>query len=704
MGEAELEINLRGIPQVLFAGDNVKLTRKGMALLAYVVLEGKTPREKIADLLWGELGEDGANRNLRRELHRLRETPIFAHLETEGAIGLHSYSTNANSSKNELLQGLILTDAPQFMDWLNNQRNQQHQQYLSHLRLTALNTLNLEQRVLIQQEIFTLEPMSESDASALMVTLINLKRTDEATRVYTELTKQLQTIAAKPSAETTQLLEQKNTFESYLEAARAAQENQLPLEALVYFTSALELQKKPQERFLTHQERLNLILATGQFELYPQELSALLESVKGDAQLEARALVIKSGIEFQQLQFANSLESATLALENPLLQKEEQGIAHYYTGVSLLRLGQLVKAEPHLHQALELLSQNAGTERTKVHHGLSQLALQRNDLPEANKHNTAAAELVSQSQDRAMRGNVLSVSGILAMVQGQYDKAMRLLETAKRECQQSQNMAAIPMIMANMAKAQIELGQLPEAIESLEQGLSAARTTGNRTMEGQLLNSLAITHQERGNLGIALETYSAALEFARNIQDARGMAFRHLSHVDLLVQLGDTKEAAHHLEQARIIIGDNTPDLQDWWKIQKSEWHILQNQHSEAQLLLEPLQNHTEIEIRLNAQYLLAKSQTQQNKVTDTLLEHQNNPKWSIKVLTLYPHLTPEQQALARANLHKIGALDQLRLLRALSEPSTELEQNLIQSLEDHPQIQECFKAHILLETRLPVL
>ncbi|MEY4531038.1 MAG: hypothetical protein RLZZ156_1759, partial [Deinococcota bacterium] len=55
MSSEQLELHFFGVPRVCLAGQPLKLTRKGLALLAFVAFEGKTPREKIADLLWGEL-------------------------------------------------------------------------------------------------------------------------------------------------------------------------------------------------------------------------------------------------------------------------------------------------------------------------------------------------------------------------------------------------------------------------------------------------------------------------------------------------------------------------------------------------------------------------------------------------------------------------------------------------------------------------
>ena len=48
------------------------IERKMAALLAYLALEGPTPRQKLAGLLWPEAPESNARNNLRQLLHRLR--------------------------------------------------------------------------------------------------------------------------------------------------------------------------------------------------------------------------------------------------------------------------------------------------------------------------------------------------------------------------------------------------------------------------------------------------------------------------------------------------------------------------------------------------------------------------------------------------------------------------------------------------------
>jgi DNA-binding SARP family transcriptional activator len=710
MSSTQLELHFLGVARVAI-GQNIKLTRKGLALLAFVALEGRTPREKIADLLWGELGTEGANRNLRRELHRLRETPLGAFLETQGSIGLRSFSADTNNLllSGELLEGLILSDAPMFMEWLYQMRSRRNQLLLNNLRSVSLQTTDLEARLALQQQIWQLEPLSEPDAKALIQTLMQLGRAEEAKRVYKELAEQLKGIQAQPSLETAQallpaqgsllakatLLEQlgrnTDTLDYRLQAAQEAKDNHLPLEALGHYAAALTLQKKAKQRFFLHQERLKLLIAIGQHSELENELMALEQNMRGDALLEARALVVKSSVQFQLLQFANSLQNAQLALENPLLPTTDQALAHMQIGVCSLRLGQLHLAEPHLTNALQQLGAAQFQARAQVHHAFSQLTMHQGQLDKARWHNQQAAESLGQIEDRNLRAGILGVSGILAMQQGQYDTALRLLETAKRECKDSQNTAALPMILINIAKAQIELGELDLAVQALEEGLIEIRQSGNRTMEGQLLNNLAVIHQERGHLGIALETYTAALEFATQIKDLRSMAFRQMSLADLLMQIGELKKAKQHLDQAKEMIGTTFPDLQPWWQIQQAEWLIKNQQFLEATRLLEPLHNHLENEIRLNAIFLSAINLKKQHQMIpkNLLLEHQQHPKWQIKILPLFDQLTPKQQALARANLHKAPALDQWRLHQILGQENQNLIKTLIASLESYPQLQQ---------------
>jgi DNA-binding SARP family transcriptional activator len=685
-----LHLHLLGLPRVAKHNQDLKLTRKGLALLVYLAIQGATSREKMAEMLWGEFGQEGAGRNLRRELHRLRETAVQAHLETSQNLNLTEFvwADQAPQHAGELLEGLDLPDAPAFMAWLEQQRQQRQQQRLAWLQCAAEQASG-EQQTLYCQEIFRLEPMSQAATQTLLHNLIGLGQYETAKQVFLTHKNALAELGLLPSSEVLSLLQIGNRAALHQDAAKTAVQNNQPHQALKHLEAALLVCETPQERFWLHHKRLQLLNTTGQIVAMPPELELLEQAAHGDALLEAIGWTARAAVEFQQLEFQKALQSAQIALENPLLPKIERATASYYAGVCLIRLGQLAAAEPMLSRALHDLPELNSAERIRAHHGLSQLALQRGDVAAARDHNQAAADLLSLEPDRAMRSGVLAVSGVLAMMAGEYPKAVRLLESAKRDCEQSQNTLGLSMVLANLAKAQIETGELAAAIESLEQGLGLARSQGNRILEGQMLNNLAVTHLERGNLGVALETHSAALEFAKQIGDARSIALRHLSLVDVLTRLGETKESAQHLLDTEPLV-EKLPDVQPWWNIQQSEWLMVQQRYPEAHALLFPLHEHPDIEIRLNARFLSAKCwlAQQQPMPADFLLEHSSHPKWGIKILTLKGSLSAAEADLVRPNLARVPALERLGLLGLLGETTTNLELQLFESLEQYPDLQ----------------
>jgi len=137
-----LRLQLIGPAAVTRAGTPLPLpTRKTLALLA-LLAAGATSRALLATQLWSTLDEAAARRNLRRELHRLREAGLGEMLVDAGdrlalADGLtcdlrefhlaHEHGDHAACAAfgpGPLLDGLQLADAGGFDDWLSTQRAQ----------------------------------------------------------------------------------------------------------------------------------------------------------------------------------------------------------------------------------------------------------------------------------------------------------------------------------------------------------------------------------------------------------------------------------------------------------------------------------------------------------------------------------------------------------------------------------------------------
>ncbi len=119
--------------------------KKTLALVAYLMLEGKVTRGKLADLFWSDNTDEDARRNLRRELHRLRESGLRDRLETTGeqvflteplisdvqqfeiALEHHELEKALEFWQGKLLEGLELPGATGFHDWLETRREKLNQ-------------------------------------------------------------------------------------------------------------------------------------------------------------------------------------------------------------------------------------------------------------------------------------------------------------------------------------------------------------------------------------------------------------------------------------------------------------------------------------------------------------------------------------------------------------------------------------------------
>jgi DNA-binding SARP family transcriptional activator len=170
-------LRLLGSPVLELGAEQVVLpTRKLWGLLAYLVVEGPTPRSKLAALLW-EAEESRARHNLRGELWRLRQTPASPLLlEQDGRLGLAEVETDLAAFEQHcargrwaealgvyrgaFLQGLEANDAPELEAWLELTRETWAEKY--HAALLA----QAKQRTLrgqLSEALRVYERLTESD-------------------------------------------------------------------------------------------------------------------------------------------------------------------------------------------------------------------------------------------------------------------------------------------------------------------------------------------------------------------------------------------------------------------------------------------------------------------------------------------------------------------------------------------------------------
>ena len=106
------------------------LERKHAALLAWLWLEGPTPRARMAGLLWPEASEERARGNLRQRLLKLRQDAGDLVLDQDGQLALAPgvAVAPADPATAQLLQTLAFDDCDDFARWLDSRREDERQQ------------------------------------------------------------------------------------------------------------------------------------------------------------------------------------------------------------------------------------------------------------------------------------------------------------------------------------------------------------------------------------------------------------------------------------------------------------------------------------------------------------------------------------------------------------------------------------------------
>ena len=108
---------LGGVARVEFEGRALPLERKAAGLLAWLALEGPSPRERVASLLWPNGPPEAARNSLRQLLFRVRKAGGPGLLDAGELLGLAPAVPVDGSRQEPLLAGHEFADTPDYDDW-----------------------------------------------------------------------------------------------------------------------------------------------------------------------------------------------------------------------------------------------------------------------------------------------------------------------------------------------------------------------------------------------------------------------------------------------------------------------------------------------------------------------------------------------------------------------------------------------------------
>ncbi|PYE52723.1 AfsR/SARP family transcriptional regulator [Deinococcus yavapaiensis] len=178
-------IRLLGSPRAEVApGRTWLVERKTAALLAYLVLEGDTPRARLASLLWPATREESARNNLVQLLRKLhaaigativtgRDCVTLAENVTVDVAGIvrGRWRDDTDLGDHRLLHGCDFDDCPELEEWVFAQRARIEEWFLLALRDRAerLERAGNEGAALVcLQRLLDLDPLSEDAHRRLM--------------------------------------------------------------------------------------------------------------------------------------------------------------------------------------------------------------------------------------------------------------------------------------------------------------------------------------------------------------------------------------------------------------------------------------------------------------------------------------------------------------------------------------------------------
>jgi DNA-binding SARP family transcriptional activator/tetratricopeptide (TPR) repeat protein len=205
-----VHLRLSARSEVHRAGVQRPLAPLDAALLAWLALEGATPRNRLAALLWPDKAPEAARNSLRQRLFQLRRQLDFELVEGGATVSLAAGVSHDLDDADSLLQGVEIELGGEFPQWLALQRGRRQMRLrrsLADLAEMAEAASDWGDAVAHARELLALEPLSE-DAHRRLMRLHYLAGDRAAALLAFDRCEQVlkHEVGTRPSAETLALL------------------------------------------------------------------------------------------------------------------------------------------------------------------------------------------------------------------------------------------------------------------------------------------------------------------------------------------------------------------------------------------------------------------------------------------------------------------------------------------------------------------
>ncbi len=194
------------------SGASHELEPKDALMLAYLAVEGPTPRGKLAAMLWPDVDDERARGNLRQRLLRLKRMAGSQLLTGNAQVQLAAGIGHDLADTHELLETIDPEAASGFADWLAAQRERRRRAHSDALSTSAAQAeANGDLAAALQHAgaLLDLDPLSEDAHRHLMKFHYLRGDTGAALAAYRRCENVLRSeLGAEPSRETRELKRQ----------------------------------------------------------------------------------------------------------------------------------------------------------------------------------------------------------------------------------------------------------------------------------------------------------------------------------------------------------------------------------------------------------------------------------------------------------------------------------------------------------------
>jgi len=535
-------------------------TAKTAALLVYLVMRpGPHRRHTLMGLLWGDLPESKARRNLRRALWDLRrklscpQPPPFILAtrqtvefnrasdywldveEFERLAGREQKESEALEQAVELyrggfLEGFYVSDAPAFEEWMLMEKERlQTLMLLTLQRLVAWYTIKgeYEAGILHARRLLALDPWREETHRELMRLLAATGQRSAALAQYYQCRHMLHTAFGSPPDQQTELL-----YHRIIQECRGV----MPTELLALSYPAEHTPQPPTpppewqgaSLFALRSQLLTWLTTAAEWSWreYAHDdtlsfLSAALNLVQPD-DFERRWTLLSTRERVHHFTADRAAQARDLdALEAlaPHLKDASYLISLRVRQIQYAcRIGEYTQALAWGKQALEQAGQlNAPNLLAHIHEvmgetywNLGDYATARDHVEQALHHYLAEGNREGEVRARNGLGNIWRRLGQTEKAREEWERAMQLYRDQDNEW-------GVGMMLNNLGALAIDSEDYDTALDHHHQALAIRRRLGDRRGESSSLNNLAMTYYLMGDYEAAHKHVTAAIALAREI-------------------------------------------------------------------------------------------------------------------------------------------------------------------------------------------